>query len=49
MYKGGNHQTRKKYSLPSALTSPLSFNHGPGWLNFHNWLKEMEDSESIKL
>ena len=35
--------------LPSSLTSPLSFHHGPARLNFHNLSKETEASESIKL
>jgi hypothetical protein len=47
--KGENHQTRKNDPLPSSLISPLSFNHCLAWLNFHNWSKETEASESIKL
>jgi hypothetical protein len=47
--KWENHQTRNHHSLLSSLTSPFSFNYGPAWLNFHNWSKETEASESIKL
>ena len=38
-----------RLSLPSSLTSPLSFDHGPTWLNFCTWSKETEALESIKL
>jgi hypothetical protein len=46
--KWENRQTRND-SLPFSLTSPFSFNYGPARLNFHNWSKETEASESIKL
>ena len=38
-----------RLSLPSSLTSPLSFHHVPAWLNFYTWSKETEVSKSIKL
>jgi hypothetical protein len=47
--KGENHQTRNHHPLPSSLTSHSSFNYGPARLNFHNWSKETEASESVKL
>jgi len=46
--KWENHQPRN-HSLPSSLTSPISFNHVHAPLNFHNWSKETEASKSIKL
>ena len=41
--------THTHLSLPSSLTSPLSFHPGLAWLNFYTWSKETEASESIKL
>jgi hypothetical protein len=47
--KWEDHHTRNHHPLPSSLTSSLSFNYGPARLNFHNWSKEMEALEPIKL